>query len=196
MTQTLIVATGNPGKVAEMQAYLTDLPWKLRPKPPEIDIEETGITFMENAQLKAAQVAIALNAWAIADDSGLAVNALNGAPGLYSARYGPTDSERIARLLQELGDEPNRQAEFVCAIAIANSKGQIKIQSEGRCAGEILKSPRGSGGFGYDPIFYVPSAGQSFAEMSPADKHRLSHRGLAFAQLLPQLSQLTELSSS
>jgi XTP/dITP diphosphohydrolase len=156
MTKLLVVATGNPGKLREMQAYLADLNWELTLKPEELEIEETGETFAENACLKASQVAKATGNWAIADDSGLAVDALNGAPGVYSARYGNTDSERIARLLRELGDEKNRQAQFVCAIAIARSDGAIALQSEGVCRGEILHAPRGNGGFGYDPIFYVP----------------------------------------
>ncbi|NJL01335.1 MAG: RdgB/HAM1 family non-canonical purine NTP pyrophosphatase [Spirulinaceae cyanobacterium SM2_1_0] len=181
--QTLIVATGNPGKVAEMQAYLYGLPVQLQLKPPEIEIEETGGTFAANARLKASQVAVALKAWAIADDSGLAVAALGGAPGLYSARYGRTDAERIARLLRELDGQELRQAEFICALAIARPDGAIASESEGICPGEILHAPAGSGGFGYDPIFYVPEVGLSFAEMSAAQKHAISHRGRAFAAL-------------
>lgn len=185
----LIVATGNPGKVQEFQAYLQDQKWELQLKPPEIEIEETGTTFMENACLKASQVAKLTGEYTIADDSGLAVEALGGAPGLYSARYGKTDSERIQRVLQELGDNPNRQAAFVCAIAIAQPDGTIALQAEGICPGEILSAPRGTGGFGYDPIFYVPQVQQTFAEMPPALKHTLSHRGRAFEILLPQLQQ-------
>jgi len=188
--KTLIVATGNPGKVQEMQAYLQDWPLELRRKPDELAIEETGSTFAANARLKASQVAAALQAWAIADDSGLAVAALNGAPGLYSARYGRSDRERIERLLRELGDSEERQAAFICAIAIAQPDGSIAAESEGVCLGEILHAPAGSSGFGYDPIFYLPEAGCSFAEMSPAEKHRLSHRGRAFAALQPQLQRL------
>ena len=126
---TLTVATGNPGKLREMQAYLGSVHCQLVLKPTELEIEEVGTTFMENACLKASQVAQALNQWAIADDSGLAVDALNGAPGLYSARYAPTDTERIQRLLTELGDEPNRRAQFVCAVAIAAPNGDITAVS-------------------------------------------------------------------
>lgn len=187
----LIVATGNPGKLSEMQEYLQDLPWQLVLKPAELDIEETGVTFIENACLKASQVAKAMGEWAIADDSGLAVDALDGAPGIYSARYGKTDRERIARLLAELGTNPNRQAQFVCAIAIAAPDGAIALQTEGVCHGEILDSPRGEGGFGYDPIFYVPRQQQTFAEMSSIVKRQISHRGVAFNQLLPKLITLS-----
>lgn len=186
----LIVATGNPGKLQEMQEYLIGLNWQLELKPAELDIEETGVTFMENARLKASQVAKALGQWAIADDSGLAVDALDGAPGIYSARYGKTDKDRIDRLLRELGTTTNRQAKFICAIAIATPDGAIAIQTEGVCPGEILAAPRGDGGFGYDPIFYVPQQQQTFAEMSSAVKREISHRGVAFKQLLPKLESL------
>lgn len=189
--QKLVVATGNPGKLKEIQAYLGDLPWELTLKPAKIDVDETGTTFITNARLKASEVAKAVGEWSIADDSGLAVDALGGAPGIYSARYGKTDLARINRLLTELGDSQNRRAKFICAIAIANPEGEIVLATEGVCPGEILNSPRGSGGFGYDPIFYVPSQQQTFAEMSAETKSRTSHRGIAFSQLMPKLEQLS-----
>ncbi len=179
----LIVATSNPGKLQEMQEYLIDTQWELQLKPQEIEIEETGKSFLENACLKASQVAKAMGEWAIADDSGLAVDALNGAPGVYSARYAPTDEARISRLLKELAEVDNRQARFVCALAIARTDGSIVLQTEGICPGEITLSPRGKNGFGYDPIFYVPEAKLTFAEMEPNLKNKLSHRGKAFQQL-------------
>ncbi|NEO27021.1 MAG: RdgB/HAM1 family non-canonical purine NTP pyrophosphatase, partial [Kamptonema sp. SIO4C4] len=154
------------------------------------DIEETGATFQENAELKASQVAKALGEWAIADDSGLSVRALNGAPGLYSARYGSSDADRIQRLLKELGDSTERAAEFICAIAMARPNGEIALSTQGICPGEILHSPRGTGGFGYDPIFYVPDYQLTFAEMSPQQKDEISHRGRAFQKLLPQWPNL------
>lgn len=186
----LVVATGNPGKIREMQKYLQDFDVELALKPPEIDIEETGDTFMANARLKAIQTAKALRAWSIADDSGLMVTALNGQPGIYSARYGKTDQERIERLLTELGDNEDRCAQFVCAIAIANPQGEVVIETEGICEGKILTEMQGEGGFGYDPVFYVPSAQQTFAQMSPELKRQYSHRGIAFANLQPLLKQL------
>lgn len=190
MATPLIIATSNPGKLQEIQAYFTDGDWDLRLKPSELEIEETGTTFLENAALKASQVAQALGQWAIADDSGLAVDALGGAPGIYSARYGSTDQARIERLFRALDGVENRQAHFVCAIAIANPQGKIMVQTEGICEGEILQQKQGSGGFGYDPIFYVPIYQQTFAEMAPELKHRISHRGQAFAQLLPELQTI------
>ena len=186
----LVVATGNPGKLREMQAYLVDSGWELTLKPEELEIEETGDTFAANACLKASQVALATGNWAIADDSGLQVDALNGTPGVYSARYGKTDPERIARLLSELGNEVHRGAQFVCAVAMARPDGAIALQSEGVCRGEILHTPRGQGGFGYDPIFYVPELQLTFAEMTPDLKRSISHRGKAFAALLQKLPNL------
>lgn len=187
---SVVVATGNPGKLAEMQFYLQELDWELKLKPPHLEVEETGVTFMENARLKATQIAKATGQWAIADDSGLAVDALDGAPGIYSARYAPTDAECIARLLHELEGEKNRQAQFVCAMAIANPDGQIALEAEGICPGVITEAPRGDGGFGYDPVFFVPELGLTFAEMSGAQKHEISHRGRSFQMLMPQLQTL------
>jgi XTP/dITP diphosphohydrolase len=191
MTKLLVVATGNPGKLREMQAYLANSGWELILKPEELEIEETGDTFSANACLKASQIAQATGNWAIADDSGLEVDALNGAPGVYSARYGKTDSERINRVLNELGSELNRKAKFVCVVAIANPQGTIVLQSEGVCQGTILHAPRGHRGFGYDPIFYVPDKQLTFAEMTPQIKRSISHRGKAFTALLPKIAALS-----
>ncbi len=185
----LVVATGNPGKLKELAAHLRTWDWQLQLKPEDLDVEETGDSFAANACLKATTGAQATGQWAIADDSGLAVNALNGAPGIYSARYGATDTERIERLLSELGDAFDRRAQFICAIALARPDGTIALQAEGTCQGEILRSPRGTGGFGYDPIFYVPECGLTFAEMPPERKRSLSHRGRALAALAQHLAQ-------
>ena len=187
---TVVVATGNPGKLAELKDYLQVLDWTLALKPKDIDVEETGETFIENARLKASEVAIATKSWAIADDSGLSVKALNGAPGVYSARYGDSDADRNSRVLCELGDETDRRAEFVCAIALARPDGTIALETEGRCPGSILTAGQGAGGFGYDPIFYVQTQGKTFAEMSDQEKERYSHRGIAFDQLMPKLKTL------
>lgn len=187
---TVVVATGNPGKLSELKDYLSELDWTLALKPEEIEVEETGATFIENARLKASEVAIATQSWAIADDSGLSVMALGGAPGVYSARYGDSDADRIDRVLRELGDETDRRAEFVCAIALSKPDGTIALETEGRCPGSILTSGQGAGGFGYDPIFFVTAQGKTFAQMSNAEKERYSHRGIAFDQLMPKLKQL------
>lgn len=189
-SKLLVVATSNPGKLREMQSLLANSGWELMLKPDDLEVEETGKTFSENACLKASVVAKATSKWAIADDSGLAVDALNGSPGVYSARYGKTDVDRISRVLQELQDTANRQAQFVCAIAIACPDGEIVLQTQGICRGEILLAPRGDKGFGYDPIFYVPTHQMTFAQMPPELKQQISHRGQAFKALLPQLTQL------
>ncbi len=186
----LVVATGNPGKLREMQQYLDGSGWDLQLKPADLDVEETGETFAANAALKASQTALATGQWAIADDSGLAVAALGGAPGIYSARYGSDDADRIARVLRELAGAGDRTAAFVCAVAVARPDGAIAVAVEGRCEGTILEAPRGEGGFGYDPIFWVPDLGRSFAELTVEEKRRVSHRGHAFAQVLPQLGAL------
>lgn len=187
----VVVATGNPGKLKEMQVYLADLDWQLELKPENLDIDETGATFLENARLKAAGVAKALGQWAIADDSGLEVHALGGAPGIYSARYANSDQARIDRLLKELEGQRDRRAQFVCALALASPAGDIVLETEGICAGEILLKPQGADGFGYDPVFYVPALGKSFADMEPEQKEAVSHRGIAFHQLMPDLQKIS-----
>lgn len=188
----LVVASQNSGKLREFQTYLSDLAWELCLMPPDLDIPETEATFLGNACLKAKTVALATGNWAIADDSGLAVAALDGRPGIYSARYGATDTERIQRLLAELEGALNRQAKFVCALAVARPDGEIVLTEIGECLGEILQTPRGENGFGYDPIFYVPNATQTFAEMDRETKQQISHRGVALTALLPKLKALLE----
>ncbi|MFN3925759.1 MAG: RdgB/HAM1 family non-canonical purine NTP pyrophosphatase [Pseudanabaenaceae cyanobacterium] len=182
----LVIASGNQGKVREFMEYFRGEDWHILPKPPTVEVAETGTTFLENACLKAQQVAIATGLWALADDSGLVVDALDGAPGIYSARYGPTDTLRIHRVLQELhakGENVSRSARFVCAIAVANPQGQIVNQAVGVCEGMIIEQPRGDHGFGYDPIFYVPEYQLTFAEMSSELKNQISHRAKALAEL-------------
>ena len=190
----LVLGTGNSGKLREIQQYFDAIStWTLELKPPEIDVEETGTTFLANACLKASETAIATGKWAIADDSGLAVDALDGAPGIFSARYGTDDADRISRLLKELGDTTNRSAQFVCAIAVANPSGEVMIQELGICPGEILREIQGDGGFGYDPVFFVSEAGMTYAQMPDEVKRRLSHRGRAFELVLPQLQKIGNL---
>jgi XTP/dITP diphosphohydrolase len=140
---SLVVATQNPGKFKEMKHHLSGLPWDLQLMPSDLEVEETGETFFENACLKASQVAKQLGQWAIADDSGLSVLALGGAPGVYSARYGKDDADRISRLLSELGNTANRTAQFVCVIALANPNGEIVCHTEGICPSKILNASQG-----------------------------------------------------
>jgi XTP/dITP diphosphohydrolase len=185
--QKLVIASGNAGKIAEFRAYLADLGVTLILKPDSIDVEETGTTFIENAHLKASQVAIATGEWAIADDSGLEVMALNGAPGVLSARYADTDSDRINRVLSELSQHSNREAQFVCAIAIASPDGAIAADAIGHCKGAIANAPRGNHGFGYDPIFLIPEFQQTFGEIPPEVKAKISHRANALSILRSKL---------
>ncbi len=191
-TTTLVIASGNAGKVREFAHLLADLPLQIRQQPEGLEVEETGSTFAENARLKATAVALATGCWALADDSGLAVEALGGAPGVHSARYAATDPERIERLLRELtaATSSERSAHFSAALAVADPSGAIVLEVEGHCPGLILEAPRGNGGFGYDPVFYVPETGLTFAEMDKATKGRIGHRGRAFALLEPELRQL------
>ncbi|MFS8855303.1 RdgB/HAM1 family non-canonical purine NTP pyrophosphatase [Synechococcus sp. H55.7] len=192
MPRSLILASSSPGKWREFNAFFqAHAPaWELLRLPAAIEVEETGTTFAENALLKAKAVAKALREWAIADDSGLAVAALGGAPGIHSARYANSDAARIQRLLQEMEGIPNRRATFHCAIALVDPQGQVQALVEGLCHGEILTQPRGKGGFGYDPLFWVPEVELTFAEMSPAQKEAIGHRGQALRALKEQLLAL------
>ena len=188
--RTLVIASGNAGKIREFQGLLQHLPLDVQPQPEGMDVEETGTTFAANARIKATAVATTTGSWALADDSGLSVNALGGAPGVHSARYAPTDPERINKLLGALSRTSERDAQFCAALCVAAPDGSVLIEVEGRCDGRITTIPRGEGGFGYDPIFEVSGTDLAFAEMSLSDKKTHGHRGKAFALLEPRLRAL------
>ena len=188
--RTLVIASGNAGKIREFQGLLQHLPLDVQPQPEGVDVEETGSTFAANARIKAKAVATTTGHWALADDSGLSVNALGGAPGVHSARYAPTDPERINKLLSALSKTSERDAQFCAALCVAAPDGSVLIEVEGRCDGRITTLPRGEGGFGYDPIFEVSGTDLTFAEMPLSDKKTHGHRGKAFALLEPQLRAL------
>ena len=160
----------------------------------DIDVEETGSTFEENSFIKAEAVMKATGLPALADDSGIAVDALNGEPGIYSARYGfdPSldDWGRLELLLKNTEQVPDgsRQAQFVCVITLVTPEGQV-IQARGEAHGELLRQPVGEGGFGYDPIFYYPPLGKSFAELSPEEKNQVSHRAQALKLFYEKLKE-------
>ena len=188
--KTLVIASSNPGKIHEFESLLRALPINVRPQPKGLDVEETGSTFAANAQLKAKAVACVTGEWALADDSGLSVDALDGAPGVHSARYAASDPERIERLLNALKNCSKREAHFCAALCIAAPDGRVLLEVEGRCQGRITTAPRGDQGFGYDPIFEVDQTGMTFAEMALAEKKQHGHRGRAFTALEPQLREL------
>lgn len=192
----LLIATTNPGKIKEMRSLLAGLPGVdlLTPRDLEmgLDVPETGASYAENAALKAQTYAQASGLPAIADDSGLEVEALDGAPGLYSARYAPqpqaSDSDRRAYLLAQLEGRPRPwRAVFRSTVCLALPDGE-PFHAEGECRGEIIPEERGQGGFGYDPIFLVEGTGRTMAELSLAEKNQLSHRALAIRAAKEQIS--------
>jgi XTP/dITP diphosphohydrolase len=194
MTQRIVLASSNSGKLKEFGALLADSGLEVVPQASLgiADAEETGLTFVENALHKARHAAQASGLPALADDSGLCVDALDGRPGVYSARYAPTDKERIAKLLGELKKVPaeKRTAAFVCAMALVLPDGRM-LTVEGRRPGMITDGPRGEHGFGYDPVFLVPETGKTFAELSADEKNRLSHRAIAAEKLKAALQGAT-----
>jgi XTP/dITP diphosphohydrolase len=195
LSQRLLVATHNLGKVREYRHLLADLPLEvtyLDEEGIEFEVDETGQTFQENAVLKATAYAASTGLWTWADDSGLEVDALHGAPGIRSSRYagpGASDEDRYRKLLRELDGVAweQRSARFRCVVAIATPEGQVHT-APGRCEGLIAFDPRGSHGFGYDPVFFMPQMGQTMAELLPDVKNRISHRALA-AQAAKELLQ-------
>lgn len=191
----LVLATRNQGKTDEIRARLKDFPVEIRnlndfgPIPP---IVEDGDTFDENAYKKASESARYLGLPALADDSGLVVEALNGAPGVHSARYAgedATDRQRYRKLLQELGESENRSAKFVCVLSLAVPTGQA-LTYEASCEGIIAREPAGTGGFGYDPVFFYPPLNKTFAQLSRHEKNSISHRGKALQEFCEEFDKV------
>ncbi len=187
-----VLATHNPGKLREMGEILKDFGIEVvspRDLGLTVDVEETGTTFAENAMLKAKAICKAANLPAIADDSGLCVDALGGAPGVYSARYGGEgldDKGRYMLLLSSLRGAPTRAAHFACAVACAFPNGDT-LTAEGRCDGSIAYAPLGEGGFGYDPVFLLPGTGKTFGQLTQEEKSAVSHRGRALKDFAGKL---------
>ena len=190
MKKLLYLASKNLGKISEYQKLLSDINCQLALQPDSIDVVETGKTFRENAVKKACEVSKKLNNYAIADDSGLCIEALNGSPGIYSSRYADNDRDRIKRVLSELEGIHNRNAYFIANVCLATPDGEIILDIEEKCFGTILSIARGKNGFGYDPIFEEISSRLTFAEMSNTIKDKLSHRGKAIAKLIPELKKI------
>lgn len=194
----LVLGTHNRKKGKELHQLLE--PWGYELKtladlPDTIEVVEDGDSFTANARLKASQQAQHLHAWVLGEDSGLCVDALNGRPGVYSARFAGENADDEAnnqRLLAELANVPlpKRTAYYVCHMSLADPSGQIRIDCEDRCRGRILTSPRGSGGFGYDPLFEIPEYHRTFGELGSAVKSVLSHRSRAMRKFVPLLLQV------
>ena len=194
-TITLVLATRNPGKTLEIRDLLKENPIEIKnlddfgPIPP---VEEDGNTFDENAYKKASFVSRVLGLPALADDSGLVVDALDRAPGIYSARYAgenATDEQRYTKLLKEMKGKTNRKAAFECVISLAVPTGAA-LTYEARCEGLIAEKPAGENGFGYDPIFYYPPLKKSFAELTREEKGRVSHRGKALREVQDEFDKI------
>ncbi|MCA1056356.1 XTP/dITP diphosphatase [Rossellomorea aquimaris] len=195
MEKRVIIATKNKGKAKEFENMFAPFGYEVQTLldlPHIEDVEETGTTFEENAILKAETVAKELDALVIADDSGLSIDALEGRPGVYSARYAgeeKNDEANMDKVLEELKDVPggDRSARFHCVLAIAGPGIETRTV-HGTCEGEILQERRGTKGFGYDPIFFVPSLGKTMAELSPEEKSSISHRGNALKKLRAEIN--------
>lgn len=194
----LVLASTNKGKVVELKEILAGIPLEvvgLDCFPDAPQVAETGRTFMENAILKARTIGDFTRELTLADDSGLEVDALNGEPGIYSARYGQpgwSDRERYRFLLEKLRDVPSekRTARFRCAVALYDPNTNRIEQAEGTVEGLIIDEPRGANGFGYDPVFLIPELGKTMAELSPEAKNRFSHRSRAVEKLIPIFKKL------
>jgi XTP/dITP diphosphohydrolase len=192
---TLVIATSNPGKTAEIRDMLTGFPITIKNLEdfgPIPAVEEDGDTFDDNAYKKASFVSKVLGLPALADDSGLVVEALGGAPGVYSARYAgqnATDDQRCTKLLNEMKGKTNRKAAFECVISIAVPRGPA-LTYEARCEGLIAEEPAGENGFGYDPIFYYPPLQKTFAQLTREEKGRVSHRGKALQELREEFDKV------
>lgn len=188
----MVLASKNPKKLEEMAVILSQLGIEVVLESDvgvDVEVEETGTTFEENAALKAFAVMEAAGLPAIADDSGLCVDALGGGPGVYSARYGGEgldDAGRRCLLLQNLRGQTTRAAHFTCAVACAFPNGDT-LEAEGRCDGAIAFAPLGEGGFGYDPVFLIPEKGKTFGQIGPEEKSKISHRGKALAAFTEKL---------
>ncbi|WP_320664170.1 RdgB/HAM1 family non-canonical purine NTP pyrophosphatase [Prochlorococcus sp. MIT 1223] len=195
MSRPLItIASGNPRKVAEIEAMLGPLPLEVQRQPSELNIEETGTTYLENALLKAQAAAEITQSWTIADDSGLEVDALNGEPGIFSARFAKTNEEKIKKILYEIGDTPYRSARFCSVMVLCDPKGNHIKDSEGICWGEILKKPAYPNGE-FESLFWIREAKCTYGELSQEQLSKLGSRGKAARELAPYLKKALKIFS-
>ena len=185
--KNLYLASKNKGKIEEYKKLLAGVNCKLLLQPESLEVEEDGLTFRDNAIKKASEVSRKTNNFSIADDSGICIEALGGKPGIYSSRYAENDQKRIERVLRELDGVQNRSAFFIANICVCSPNGEVIIESEAKCYGNIILTPRGKSGFGYDPIFEESSTRLTFAEMNNDIKDFCSHRGKALKKIIPDL---------
>ncbi len=190
--RTLIIASGNPQKVAEIERMLGPIDVSVQRQPSDLDVEETGRTYLENARLKASAAAARTGCWALADDSGLEVDALDGAPGLYTARLAPSNEEKLSKLMQAMADVPYRSARFRSVMVLCSPEGACDEQAEGICWGELLSAPAYPGG-GIESLFWVREAGCSYGELNTSQLSKLGSRGKAARALAPGLRKKLEL---
>ena len=188
----LVIASNNEGKIGEFKQLLEDVPINLLIQPKGFEVEETGHSFKENARIKAIAVSKKTGNLSLSDDSGLSVESLGGAPGIYSSRYAESDKERIEKILAELKPHSNRKAKFECSLCIASGEN-VLIEVTGFCEGLITFSKKGENGFGYDPVFEVAGLGKTYAEVDQKTKKEFGHRGKAFKKLKPKLKKLLNL---
>ncbi|MBR1775881.1 RdgB/HAM1 family non-canonical purine NTP pyrophosphatase [bacterium] len=182
----IVLASSNEHKVQEINEIAADygIDVKFILPPNNFNPIENGKTFQENSYIKAREAWKLAKSWILADDSGLCIDALNGAPGIYSARYADTPELRIKRVLNELNGTADRKAYFACAMTLINPQGKVEYSFEGRCEGTIIREPRGKNGFGYDPIFLPRNYTKTIAELSEDEKNQISHRSVALRQIL------------
>jgi len=188
--KNLFLASKNKGKIEEYKKLLAGVNCKLLLQPESLEVEEDGLTFRDNAIKKASEVSRKTKNFSIADDSGICIEALGGKPGIYSSRYAENDQKRIERVLRELDGFHNRSAFFIANICVCSPKGEVIIESEAKCHGNIILNPRGKSGFGYDPIFEENSTRLTFAEMNNDIKESCSHRGKALKKMIPDLIEI------
>lgn len=186
----IVFATGNPHKIEEINEIASGSNIEFILPSSEFNPEENGETFLENSYIKAREAAILSENVALADDSGLCIEALNDEPGLYSARYAPTVEERINKVLKNLADTDNRKAKFVCAMTLVDKFGNILAQEIGECHGTISAEPSGTNGFGYDPIFIPNGYDISLAQMPEKLKNMISHRAVALQKMMPYIKKI------
>jgi len=185
----IVLATQNKNKLKEMQAIFKDFDIEIVSPPADFDPIEDGKTFFDNSLIKAKAASQLLNLPALADDSGLQIEALDGEPGVYSARWADTNDERISKAISSLQGVQNRNAQFICTMTLTDAEGELLHTTTGICKGEILEEQKGSNGFGYDPIFWIPSLEKTMAELNMDEKNQISHRSIALKAILEYLDK-------